>query len=108
MNPFQFLVNLVKNHIPVEQSQFQDASLDLAESWDALSPESGFLGKLKAWFDKNKWAYLVLAMAAPIIARKISDLLANWIGDADEDGDIDPADLLERAAQLIRAKNQNG
>jgi len=107
MNPFNFLVSLFKNHIPVEQSQFEDASMGLISTWDTLQPD-GWLGKLKQWMDKNAWSYLVLAILAPILAKKVGDLIASWVGDQDDDGDVDPADALLAIAQQMKDRQQRG
>jgi len=99
MNPIDFIFRLFASHLQFSQEEFESVRAQAIAGWDAST------GKLKTFFS-SPWVLLLLPILLPILKGWIDRLLARWIGDQDEDGDIDVADALAAIVEKLQRQKQ--
>lgn len=102
MNIIQFIWAIIAPHIPGDQVAHEAAISQVNDSWADITPDNKgtFIQKAKFYLD-NPIAKLALAALSIFAVKLVSDLLQKWIGDRDQDGDVDPIDGLLAVAQNL-------
>jgi len=98
MNPIQFIFGLLSNHLQISEAEYDFAVQQAQSSWETSS--------IKAKIEKWWWLPLLLGVIYTVAKPRFDALLDSWVGDQDDDGDIDIADTLLLLAQKLKGNGQ--
>lgn len=88
MNFIDFILRIISSLVHIEPDDYEAAKVSLNAAYDKLGDRfKAILG--------HPLVIIVLPLLLIPISKWVSRKYAEWVGDADDDGDVDLLDLLE-------------
>jgi len=102
MNPLSALFEIFKGHLHLDQDAYISVQDSFNEKYN--TSDSGFLFQMRTFFEKNPWIIFIIPFTVPLLKRQVDAFFERYVGDTDDDGDIDIEDAIMNLLERRKAK----